>query len=190
MSVKRSQSDAICLTGRMRLYNRDGRYPIICPLSYPPPIMAASNIECDDFDPVNYTPASELIGFVNYDSLFKGRWTAGYGSTTTDEGDFNDDVSAWFAQSQYAISGVKISGSRGTVLRQGGTPHWIVITGISQQWEPSETSPWNWVRIYNPFDNDTEYYWWNYFRASFDGGEVAVLTPTSFKPSLQCWPTP
>ncbi|MFZ6029544.1 MAG: carboxypeptidase regulatory-like domain-containing protein [Chloroflexota bacterium] len=148
------------------------------------------NIECDDFDPVNYTPASELIGFVKHDSLFKERWVATLDSSYSDQERFALKVNSWFTQNQYAISGVKISGSRGTVLRQGGTPHWIVITGISQQWEPSETSPWNWVRIYNPFDNDTEYYWWNYFRASFDGGEVAVLTPTSFKPSLQCWPTP
>ena len=21
-------------------------------------------------------------------------------------------------------------------------------------------SPWKWLRIYNPYDNETEYYWW------------------------------
>jgi hypothetical protein len=53
--------------------------------------------------------------------------------------------------------------------------HWVLITGISQQWEATDRySPWNWVRIFNPFDNDTEYYWWKDFRDSwgFEGSKI------------------
>jgi RHS repeat-associated protein len=40
--------------------------------------------------------------------------------------------------------------------------HWVVVTGVSSQWAPgNENSPKNWVRIFNPFRNGTEYYrWW------------------------------
>ena len=40
------------------------------------------------------------------------------------------------------------------------TPHWVVITGVSAEWRPNEGSPYNWVRIFNPFSNGTEYYRW------------------------------
>jgi RHS repeat-associated protein len=51
------------------------------------------------------------------------------------------------------------------------TGHWIDITGISSDWGAQSEligdyqgrdaiSPWKWLRIYNPFDNETEYYWW------------------------------
>ncbi|HNQ93632.1 MAG TPA: hypothetical protein PKH47_03050 [Anaerolineales bacterium] len=46
--------------------------------------------------------------------------------------------------------------------------HWILITGISAQWEYRKNSPWNWIRIANPFDNQTEYYWWNDFQLAWE----------------------
>jgi len=43
--------------------------------------------------------------------------------------------------------------------------HWVVITDVSRQWEYSDPkSLRNWVRIFNPFDNVTEYYYWEDFR--------------------------
>jgi hypothetical protein len=65
-------------------------------------------------------------------------------------------------------------------------PHWVMITGISRQWNyKDQESPWNWVRIFNPFDNETEYYWWPDFkipwRQSTNGGNfTAVLVRPTF----------
>lgn len=40
--------------------------------------------------------------------------------------------------------------------------HWVVITGMSRQWRLGEEgSIWNWLRVYNPFTNMTEYYGWD-----------------------------
>jgi hypothetical protein len=94
----------------------------------------------------------------------------------------------WLASSQYVIAGIPIisagslvtdytagrvgrtKGSTNdrckTTENQGGIIcHWVTITGVSNQWDYAyELSPWNWIRIYNPFDNHTEYYWWPDFK--------------------------
>lgn len=54
-------------------------------------------------------------------------------------------------------------------------PHWSVLTGISTEWDRDDTigrdytsnSPWKWLRLYNPFNNQTEYYWWGDIRNVF-----------------------
>lgn len=71
----------------------------------------------------------------------------------------------------YIIAGVKVSGGSGQ-LRSGfgskfaslGISHFIVINGTSAQWNLPDNSSlvlpvskWKWVRVFNPFDNDTEY---------------------------------
>ena len=46
------------------------------------------------------------------------------------------------------------------------TGHWVVITGMSAQWDYGKiNSNSNWVRIYNPYFNQDEYYKWDYFRS-------------------------
>jgi RHS repeat-associated protein len=46
--------------------------------------------------------------------------------------------------------------------------HWVIITEVSREWNSADHfSPWNWVRIFNPFDNETEYYWWDDFGKSW-----------------------
>ena len=48
--------------------------------------------------------------------------------------------------------------------------HWVVITGMSEQWDANRSgSPFNWVRIYNPFDNQVEYYSWADFESTWSG---------------------
>jgi RHS repeat-associated protein len=64
----------------------------------------------------------------------------------------------------------KSGGNRnGRISGLGHIVHWVIITGISQEWRSDsadvasnyqKTSGWNWLRIYNPFGNQTEYYWW------------------------------
>ena len=62
----------------------------------------------------------------------------------------------------------------GRVGGSGKIEHWVVITGISNQWKNTynpgagqvidyPNSPWNWVRVYNPFMNANQYYWWGDF---------------------------
>jgi RHS repeat-associated protein len=56
----------------------------------------------------------------------------------------------------------------GATGKQNPVRHWVLITGISNQWNyEDENSIWNWVRVLNPFDNRTEYYLWNDFRAAW-----------------------
>jgi hypothetical protein len=55
-------------------------------------------------------------------------------------------------------------------------PHWVVITGVSDQWknETSDLSPWKWIRIFNPYQGQTEYYWWGDFMSSWDGRMIRI----------------
>ena len=47
--------------------------------------------------------------------------------------------------------------------------HWVVITGISNEFNPAYPfSPNNWFRIYNPFDNQTEYYHYPHFMQAWN----------------------
>ncbi len=79
------------------------------------------------------------------------------------------------------------------------TSHFMVITGYSVQWNESAhfgddvaASPWQWVRVYNPFDNQTEYYWWEDFWLSWknDGQSYVEAFPkqpsVKYKPSKRC----
>jgi hypothetical protein len=95
------------------------------------------------------------------------------------------------AGNRYVLTSVLVGGSTGRLSNriagsqfenQGNADHWVTITGISNQWNrhpanPTEASPWKWVRIHNPFDNQPEYYWWPDFEGSWDisGGNVLVL---------------
>jgi hypothetical protein len=59
------------------------------------------------------------------------------------------------------------SGLNGRLGTKGGINHWILMTGVSTQWNNDEQSSYNWVRIFNPFDNQAEYYWWHDFQAAW-----------------------
>jgi hypothetical protein len=83
-----------------------------------------------------------------------------------------------------------ISGRSGNVeggkVGKGITPHWVLVTGISAQWKfnDKEVSSWNWIRIFNPFNNAHEYYWWGDFLGAWAEGSdygskisAVLLTP-------------
>jgi hypothetical protein len=81
-----------------------------------------------------------------------------------------EPIRTWLSQGSFAISGVGVGQIRGIVGR-GTSPHWLVITGISHQWVEGQynwDSPWNWVRVYNPFTNRTEYYPYRIFKDSHE----------------------
>lgn len=88
-----------------------------------------------------------------------------------------NQIHDWLSQGKFAVPAVTImSGSSDPTLADlagkvgpGVPTHWVAITGMSNEWSKSsgkylnDDSPWNWVRIYNPFDNQTEYYYWKDF---------------------------
>ena len=86
-----------------------------------------------------------------------------------------NDIKTWINQNNLPMTFLNIvNGGSGT--KTGGRvganpghniPHWVLITGISEEWEQSDFSPWNWIRIFNPFDNQPEYYWWNDFQPAW-----------------------
>jgi RHS repeat-associated protein len=110
---------------------------------------------------------------------------------------------SWLGQSTYVIAGIGINGNSGELRNglsenfsaPGNTLHWAVITGVSNEWYrtangSNDTSPWKWVRIYNPFDNGTEYYWWADFKSSWDdwGGYMLRVDTKSIDDSCSSRP--
>jgi RHS repeat-associated protein len=67
----------------------------------------------------------------------------------------------------YAIPGVAISGYSGKI-GQGTAAHWVVISGMSEEWDLGPE--WQWVRIYNPFNHQEEYYMWELFLDNWGRG--------------------
>ena len=103
-----------------------------------------------------------------------------------------NQIHASLSNKEYVIAGVKImSGSSdpdnaAIAGKVGGnaTTHWVAITGMSQEWSQgtggyrseSPHSPWDWVRIFNPFDNQTEYYYWGDFIDAWNrAGQMTVV---------------
>jgi RHS repeat-associated protein len=93
------------------------------------------------------------------------------------------------------IVGVLISSVSGKVDYQSSVKHWVVLTGITENFDfdhptyvhPKErtdigytdyVSDDNWARIYNPFTNETEYYPWSVFSLSWvaDGNSMGAVT--------------
>ena len=91
---------------------------------------------------------------------------------------FFDHMSQMFANAtllmpvvniMFGNSGADTDGINGQ-LGVGGNSigHWILITGVSREWEKTnDRSVYNWIRIFNPFDNQAEYYWWPDFYDSW-----------------------
>jgi RHS repeat-associated protein len=141
-------------------------------------------------DPPDYTTVGELASFINTayamylhadgSRMYVWDWTNNFNDPYGID-EMPDLMRPWLTQQSYFIAGVKVGGSTGK-LNNGNASHWIVISGVSNEWNRtwegngySYESPWRWIRIYNPFDNDTEYYTWNDFRRAWLADNAAVL---------------
>jgi len=108
-------------------------------------------------------------------------------------------MQSWFSNQSFPIVGVWIdsNGMVKTPYSGGGRiSHWVVLTGISNQYrfddgkpmlysgnEPIKKWNWRWVRVYNPFDNQTEYYPFQYFLESWVAdGNMGVMLSRNHKP--------
>jgi hypothetical protein len=80
----------------------------------------------------------------------------------------------------YPIAGVNV-GPRSGRLGEGNSYHWVAVSGLSAQW--TNGWEWRWVRIYNPFNNQKEYYPWDFFHDNWnfhsipDRRTLIVLSP-------------
>jgi RHS repeat-associated protein len=61
----------------------------------------------------------------------------------------------------------KVTNGWNQVSPGGGVNHYVVITGLSSNWQSYEKSPLNWVRVNNPYNNREEYYPWKDFKPAF-----------------------
>jgi hypothetical protein len=63
-----------------------------------------------------------------------------------------------------------------------GIPHWVLLTGISEEWRRNDDySEYNWVRLFNPFDNQAEYYWWPDFKAAWQAASPEYFTAVKIR---------
>ena len=93
-----------------------------------------------------------------------------------------DNLSNYFRSSiQYGHNFVvltKLSSGIGypTLHNRSGIDHWVVLNAMSGEWDMNdEFSPWNWVKINNPFNNRFEYYPWKYFKESMvSSGNILI----------------
>lgn len=131
----------------------------------------------------DYTDAEDLARFINEryhdyiqadgDNVTLNSWIT---STENQNEKLNEQlpglVNSWLDQGDYVIAAVDINNTNGR-LEDDGSDHWVVITGLSEQWntpwpgEDQSESPGKWVRVYNPFNNQTEYYSWKDFSSSW-----------------------
>ena len=82
----------------------------------------------------------------------------------------------------YIRAGLKVRGGSGQLpnglgskFAPSGISHFVVINVTSAQWNLPDSSSsglpelkWKWVRVFNPFDNDTEYYSWGDLKSSWE----------------------
>jgi hypothetical protein len=138
----------------------------------------------------DYTASWELARFINLaygDTMnawykynpedythFYTKWS--HWKVATRDGFINLYVNQWLKRGSLAITGVDINGYGKLISKASDqTYHWVVITGISDQWNrlanKNPTGTWKWVRIFNPFMGQAEYYTWEDFEKSW-GNEI------------------
>ena len=132
----------------------------------------------------NYLTGGQLAGFIN--EMYGVEWDAVYKIKEDYNGSAYRLLNGYLENNSYVLPLVEIvSGS--STKEVGGKVgltqrtydgcngsdgskicHWVAITGMSRQWDKSNPdSVWNWIRIFNPFDNQKEYYRWSSFKEAW-----------------------
>jgi hypothetical protein len=147
----------------------------------------------------DYLGLSEIKRFVNdaYSDFLKTRSGTFVGTDAEYETKIAGLIKQMLMPGSHIITGIQIDGSNRYLIRgrgvktqtTNGADHWIVITGISTQWnrETESDSQYKWIRIYNPFDNNTEYYWWPDFKSSwrYNSDNGLVRNPSYLEVSIR-----
>ncbi|MFC1878305.1 hypothetical protein ACFLZW_00180 [Chloroflexota bacterium] len=90
-----------------------------------------------------YTNWSTSWGYIS-------RWIEGepyYWIDPAGEKRIVDQLTTWLSSSRLVIAGVMANGSTGRVSPNKGVGHWVVITGISTDWQQDPWNARNWIRI-------------------------------------------
>ena len=111
------------------------------------------------------------VGFVGivYDGAnvnYYGMENLGYSCLT--KNNLKERLLAMLAAGHYVIIGVSIEQQHGLLTDRRDTAHWVVVTGIDE----------NYVYINNPFNNEKEKYTWDFFLSSvlaFDSEQISAL---------------
>jgi hypothetical protein len=172
------KKDRVCLRYESFNVNFCGQVVLSAILGQLVPGLTARDI-VEDLNYQSGTSASLLASYLNdkYSRYVKADSVVMSPNVRTGQ-QFHNYMSGLFAQSALLAPIVNIvsgnsyppgdpDGLNGQLGIIGGINHWILITGVSRQWKNQEDSPLNWVRVFNPFDNQTEYYWWPDFKAAW-----------------------
>jgi hypothetical protein len=181
-----------------------GQVAISAVLRLTDPYMTANEVAYSSKDiAMRLTGPSDLTNIVNQNYAIS--WQAlqpgwGYWTDYTNHKRFEElpnDLHNWLASSSYPIMSVEIqcggaSKNCGRIGDSGSDiKHWIVVTGITSDWDADNSySDHNWIRIYNPFDNQIEYYTYEDFQwgiSTYHGGGMMTLM-SRVGPALPSFP--
>jgi RHS repeat-associated protein len=125
------------------------------------PVVGEDTVYMTNATP-NYTGADELMWIIR---SYQG-WNAHVTRNISSNTEAYTRLRLALSADQFPIPGVAIGGISGKV-GAGTSGHWLVVSGLSREWPWG--AEWQWVRVYNPFDNDEEFYWWSDFLAAWPG---------------------
>jgi len=158
----------------------------------------------------NYTGVDDMSALINlgYGAAMEASWTLS--ASPKELNNLMDDYRR-SKGSLYIMASIYANGDNGSLTHgwPGGlygeyseydTEHYVVITGISRNWDDSDDSNltskqrydsdgrkppsiWKWVRVYNPYDNGQEYYWWGDFQKSWSALDGAYMSARKVKPN-------
>jgi DNA segregation ATPase FtsK/SpoIIIE-like protein len=112
----------------------------------------------------DYTTAEELEAIIR--SI--PPWDA-YTVKSISDADAHKKLRDTLSRHHFPIPGVNISGTTG-IIGHGSFLHWLVVTGLSAEYQWNQGESWRWVRVYNPFNNQNEFYMWERFKKAWGGG--------------------
>jgi hypothetical protein len=106
-----------------------------------------------------------------------GSGVTGYGFTNIIQMMLLVFFKTWLLNGNYGLIGIGSDlWGKAQPNKDISRPHWVVVTGISSQWETpwhesnrsDWISPWKWVRVFNPYNDLSEYYPWRFFRPAHE----------------------
>jgi RHS repeat-associated protein/CSLREA domain-containing protein len=120
----------------------------------------------------NYTSSAELEAIIESVPV----WDAYTLNNISDDSAYLK-VKEALNRHHFAIPGVNISGSTG-IVGQGSAGHWLVITGLAIDYQWNRGDAWQWIQVFNPFNNQDEYYMWSWFKKGWGGSNQGFSNKT------------
>jgi len=138
---------------------------------------------------INDNYADQIQAEASYIPLFRlGLWNNETDEPVTLQESITSNLNWLFllrrtiAQQKYPLVLLDIVGSstpdnRGMLVPAGrGARHWLVVTGLTSWSQWMQGTQYHWVRVANPFENETEYYPWDTFIGSIENLPPNLVT--------------